>query len=158
MRWFIGITVTLVLAVLVGDIWWFDKEDFHLGANLSLIYMALLVSIFTVRYLTRSQWWVNRIGRNYLVFKIVMTLVLWQVVVATWWDPDFPGRQQIRYLIYSLGAVFAVPLLVSLIREQRADRDIREAFRRTQRSSYQSRKSSSSSGADAPPCDSSDGE
>lgn len=133
MNWFIGLALSGVAAVLLGDIWWFDERDFQRAANMSLIYLAVLTTIFTVRYAGWSQWYVNRIGRSYLVFKIVMSMVLIQIVVATWWDPDFPGRQHLRFLIYSLGAIAAIPMLSALIREQRADHEIRQAVKRQRR-------------------------
>jgi len=129
-RWFIGFALTGILAVLIGDIWWFDNGSIQRAANMSLIYLTILTAAFTIRYAGWSQWYTNRIGRNYLIFKTVMSLVLIQIVVATWWDPDFPGRQHLRFLIYSLGAVAAVPLLASLIREQRFDERARQALRR----------------------------
>jgi cell division protein FtsW (lipid II flippase) len=119
-----------IIAVLASDIWWLDEHDFQRAANVSLIYLAVLTAVFTARYAGWSQWYVNRIGRSYLTFKVVMSLVLAQIVVATWWDPDFPGRQHLRFLIYSLGAIAAIPMLTALIREQRADEEIRRSLRR----------------------------
>ena len=158
MRWFIGLALAGVVAVLLGDLWWFDESDFQRAANLSLIYLAILTTIFTIRYAGWSQWYVNRIGRSYLTFKVVMSMVLIQIVVAVWWDPEFTGRQQLRFVIYSLGAIAAIPMLRALIREQRADHDIREAVKRKRtadgytdedqlRSSYQSRGSDASDAA-----------
>ena len=158
MKWFIGLALAGVAAVLLGDLWWFDEADFQRAANMSLIYLAVLTMIFTIRYAGWSQWYVNRIGRSYLTFKVVMSMVLIQIVVATWWDPDFPYRQQIRFVIYSLGAIAAIPMLRALIREQRADHDIREAVKRKRtadgytdddelRSSCQSRGSDASDAA-----------
>jgi hypothetical protein len=48
--------------------------------------------------------------------------VLDQIALSLWWDLDYPFRQQIRFAIYTLGAVAYLPMLVSLLREQSRDR------------------------------------
>ena len=123
MKWFTGLCAASVGVVLLADIWWLDTDDYRVGANVSLIYIALLTSVFTARYAFWSRWWNSRVGPTYLTLKLLMTLVLWQIVVATWWDADFPGRQQIRFAIYSLGAVAVLAMINTLVREQRRGRD-----------------------------------
>jgi len=123
MKWFTGLCAASVGVVLLADIWWLDTDDYRVGANVSLIYIALLTSVFTARYAFWSRWWNSRVGPTYLTLKLLMTLVLWQIVVATWWDTDFPGRQQIRFAIYSLGAVAVLAMINTLVREQRRGRD-----------------------------------
>lgn len=123
MKLFIGLCLALVAATLVADIWWFDTDDFRVAANVSLVHIALLTAVFTARYAFWSQWWTSRVGPTYLTLKIIMTVVLWQIVIATWWDTDFPGRQQIRFAIYSLGAVAVMAMIDKLVREQRRDRN-----------------------------------
>ncbi len=123
MKWFTGLCAASVGVVLLADIWWLDTDDYRVGANVSLIYIALLTSVFTARYAFWSQWWNSRVGPTYLTLKLLMTLVLWQIVVATWWDSDYPGRQQIRFAIYSLGAVAVLAMINTLVHEQRRGRD-----------------------------------
>lgn len=120
MRWAYLAAVAGIVATVVADIW-FDI-DFRLAANVSLIYVAVFTTTFAVLYGFRSRWWSNRIGRIFLVNSVVLPLVIAQIVLSTWWDADYPGRQQIRFVIYSLGAVVYVPMLVSLWREQQRDR------------------------------------
>ena len=106
---------------LIADLW--IGIDYRLAANISLLCIAVLVNTFTLFYFVRSPWWTNRIGRIYLAKCLVLSLVLDQIAVTLWWDMDYPYRQQIRFAIYTLGAIVYVPMLVSLLRLQRADRE-----------------------------------
>ncbi|SCX06078.1 hypothetical protein [Mycolicibacterium fluoranthenivorans] len=119
MKWFIRVCVALIGAALLADIWWFEPNTFRVAANVSLIAVAVFTTIFTVRYGFWSKWWTSRVGSAYLALKIFMSMLLWQIVLATWWDTDFPGRQEIRFAIYSLGAVSALAMIPKLVSEQR---------------------------------------
>lgn len=87
----------------------------------------MLAVLFAALYAGRSRWWTNRIGKIYLAKSLILALVLMQAVVSVWWQDDYPGRQVIRFIIYSLGAVTYVPMLWSLWREQQRDRRGRES-------------------------------
>lgn len=120
MRWaYIG-GILLVAATFAADIW--VPIDYRVAANVSLIYVAVLTTIFILLYGIRSKWRTNHIGRTLFAKSIVLPFVLWQIVIATWWDTDFPFRQQIRFVIYSLGAVAYLTMVVMLAREQKRDR------------------------------------
>ena len=120
MRWAYAAAVALITVILALDVW-FDI-DYRLAANVSLVIVAVFVNVFTVLYWARSRWWANRIGKIYLAKSIVLSLFLTQIVVASWWDTDYPGRQHIRFAIYTLGAVVYLPMICSLWREQTRDR------------------------------------
>ena len=120
MRWAYAAAVALIVVVLALDVW-FDI-DYRIAANVSLVIVAVFVNVFAVLYWARSRWWANRIGKIYLAKSVVLSLFLSQVVVATWWDTDYPGRQHIRFAIYTLGAVVYLPMICSLWREQTRDR------------------------------------
>lgn len=123
MKWFTGLCVLSIAVVLLADIWWFNSDDYRVAANVSLVYIALLTAVFTARYAFWSQWWRSRVGPTYLALKVIMTVVLWQIVIATWWETDYTGRQQIRFAIYSLGAVAVLAMIRTLVREQRRVHD-----------------------------------
>jgi len=112
--------VLSTVATVISDIWL--DPNFQLAANVSLIYIFVLTSAFTLLYLFRSKWWTNRIGKAYLTKSIVTSLVLLQIVLATWWSLDYPFRQQIRFIIYTWGALVYLPMLATLWGEQRRDR------------------------------------
>jgi amino acid transporter len=117
--------VTAVAAVMVCFAFVLDlfvELDYRLAANISLLCVALLVNVFTLLYLFRSIWWKNEIGKIYLAKCLVLSAVLDQIALSLWWDLDYPFRQQIRFAIYTLGAVAYLPMLVSLLREQSRDR------------------------------------
>lgn len=110
----------LIVATFLADVWW--HVDYRVAANASLVYMAALVTIFTVRYGWRSNWRANTIGKVFLAKGIAFSLVLWQTVVATWIDTDYPYRQHVRFIIYSLGAIAYAAMVVTLWMEQRNDK------------------------------------
>ena len=121
MRWaYIG-GILLIAATFIADIW--APVDYRVAANVSLIYVAVLTTVFVVRYGVWSNWRANHIGRTLLAKSIVLPVVLWQIVLSVWWDTEFPFRQQIRFVIYSLGAVAYATMVVMLWREQNQDRD-----------------------------------
>lgn len=92
------------------------------AANVALLFLAVLVTLFTGIYLCRSPWWTNRVGRIYVAKSVVLSVVLIQITVASWFSTDYAGRQPIRLAIYVLGALVYVPMIWSLLREQRRDR------------------------------------
>lgn len=120
MRWIYLLGFLGIAGTFIADLW--TDIDYRVAANVSLIYIAVLVTIFTGLYGLRSRWRGYRIGQIFLAKGIVLALVLWQIVIAQWISADYPFRQHIRFAIYSLGAVVYLPMLISLWREQRRDR------------------------------------
>lgn len=112
---FVFVCFTFLLDLLV-------EVDYRLAANISLLCVAVLVNVFTLLYLFRSIWWRNEIGKIYLAKCLVLSIVLDQIALSLWWDLDYPFRQQIRFAIYTMGAVVYLPMVVSLLREQARDR------------------------------------
>lgn len=116
-----AVVAALVLA-LVADVW--CDPDYRLAGSVALIAVAALTTVFTVLYVCRSRWWTNRIGTVYATKSVVLAVVLAQAVVAVWWQGgDYPWRWQIRFVVYTLGALVYVPMISTLWREQRRDRD-----------------------------------
>ena len=109
-----------VAATVLSDVW-FDP-NYKTLANLSLLAMAALVVFFTALYIGRSRWSSNKIGLIYAVKCAALSMVLVQATVASWWDLEYPFRQQIRFMIYTIGALVYIPMIVSLFREQQRDR------------------------------------
>ena len=120
MRWVYLAGLLTILGIFVSDVWF--TIDYRLGANISLVLAATFVTAFTLLYGVRSLWRSNRIGKIFFTKSVVLAAVLWQIVLASWWDTDYPWRQQIRYVIYTLGAIVYIPMMVSLWREQQRDR------------------------------------
>jgi hypothetical protein len=123
MKWFVGFSTAVIAAVLVADIW--AEIDMRVAANVSLVYMAVGATVFAGRYALWSHWRASQIGPTYLAFKVAMALVLWQIVFAVWVDTDWPGRQHVRFVIYSAGAVAAVVWVATLMRVQKKARQDR---------------------------------
>ncbi len=120
MRWLYIAGLIAIIGTFIADIWL--TIDYRVDANISLIYLAALVTIFTALYGIRSRWQKNRVGRVFLVKSVVLAAVLWQIVLSTWWDTEYPFRQEVRFIIYTVGAWCYVPMLIQLWREQRGDR------------------------------------
>ncbi|OMC50541.1 hypothetical protein A5742_01575 [Mycolicibacterium fortuitum] len=128
MRWIYVAGAASVAATILSDIW--ISVDYGINANIALLCIAGLAVTFAALYACRSRWWTNRIGKVYLAKSLILALVLVQAVVSVWWQDDYPGRQIIRFIIYSLGAVAYVPMLASLWREQQRDRKGRDVVPR----------------------------
>lgn len=117
--------VLLIIATLLSDVW--ITVDWRVAANVGLVLLAVFVTVFTTLYGWRSRWMSSRIGKVFLVKGVTFSLVLWQIVAATWLDTDYPGRQQLRFIIYGFGAVAYMAMVVALWREQRGDKRRKEA-------------------------------
>jgi hypothetical protein len=124
MIWLYLIGTIAIVATFVADLW--VHIDYRIAANVSLVYMALFVTVFTLLYAIRSNWRVNRIGKVFLAKGIAFSAVLWQIVIALWIDTEYPHRQELRFAIYSLGALAYLAMVVVLVIEQRNDRRERE--------------------------------
>ena len=124
MRWAYISGIAIIALTFTADIWL--PIDYRIAANVSLIYVASFTTFFVLLYGIRSNWRSNPIGRTLFAKSVVLPFVLWQIVLSVWWDTDFPYRQQIRFAIYSLGAVAYATMLVMLWREQKRDREKRD--------------------------------
>jgi hypothetical protein len=123
-RFLVWVNVMVVIAILgtaLSDLW-FDP-NYRMLANIALLVMAALVVGFTVLYVSRSRWSSNKIGLIYAVKCGALSMVLVQATVASWWNLDYPFRQQIRFMIYAIGALVYIPMILSLLREQKRDRE-----------------------------------
>lgn len=120
MRWVYLLGVSGIVGTLISDIW--CDVDYEVAANVSLIYIAILAGAFAGLYLSRSKWWTNRIGKVFLAKCVILTMVLVQASLSVWWQDDYPGRQVIRFIVYSMGVIAYLPMLWSLWREQQRDR------------------------------------
>lgn len=120
MRWLYLTGFLAICGTFAADV--FLPVDYRIAANTTLIVLAGLVTVFTGLYGFRSRWRSNQIGKIFLVKGVFLALVLWQGAVASWIDTEYPYRQQIRFAIYSAGAVAYIVMLISLWRMQQLDR------------------------------------
>lgn len=124
LAWVNIMVIVAVMGTVVSDLW-FDP-NYRMLANIALLIMACLVVFFTLLYVLRSRWSSNEIGLIYAVKCGALSMVLVQATVASWWDLDYPFRQQIRFMIYAVGALVYVPMIVSLVFNQQRDRGERK--------------------------------
>ena len=120
MRWVYAAGAAVIATVMVADIWL--PVDYRLAANISLICAAVLTTTFAFLYGLRSNWRANMVGKIWMAKSVILPVMLWQIVISTWWDTDYPFRQPIRYVIYTLGALAFITMLIALWREQQRDR------------------------------------
>ena len=120
MRWLYLAGLLAIAGTFVADIWL--TIDYEFDANISLIYLAVLVVASTLLYGFRSNWRSNRVGKVILIKSVFLSLVLTQIVLSQWWDTDYPLRQQIRFTLYTAGAFTYASVVLTLLREQRRDR------------------------------------
>lgn len=92
--------------------------DYSVAENVSLIVATALVSVFTIMYSFRSHWWSHRLGRVYWGKCVLMSLMLIEITMAIGWDADYPGREVIRFVIYSATGIAYVAMISALRREQ----------------------------------------
>ncbi|MCK0174819.1 hypothetical protein [Mycolicibacterium sp. F2034L] len=117
----VNVMVVVAIAITVlSDVWF--NPNYRTLANVALLTMTVLVVFFTLLYVLRSRWNSNKIGLIYAVKCGALSLVLVQATVASWWDLEYPFRQQIRFAIYAIGALVYLPMIISLFREQNRDR------------------------------------
>lgn len=118
MRWLYVAGFLAITGTFVADIWL--PVNYEFDANISLIYLAVLVTIFTVVYGLRSNWRGNRVGKVFMIKSVFLSLVLLQIVIASWWDGDYPFRQPIRFILYTAGAWTYAAMVVQLLQLNRA--------------------------------------
>lgn len=123
----VNIMVVAILGTVVSDVWF--NPNYKTLANIMLLTMAVLEVGFTLLYILRSRWKTNEIGLIYAVKCGALSMVLAQATVASWWNLEYPFRQQIRFMIYAIGALVYIPMIVSLVRQQRSDRGGEEPTR-----------------------------
>lgn len=121
MRWVYVVGILGIIGTLAADPW-MDTDDYKLGADLSLTYLAILSTCFTIRYVGWANWRANKIGQIFALFSVLLTFTLIQGAVSVLIDPDYPGREYVRFIIYSGGVIGMLGMLVSLWQHQRRDR------------------------------------
>lgn len=120
MQWLYVFGLLVISGVLVWDIWF--VVDYEHAANISLICFAAITTVFVLLYGLRSKWWTNEVGKVFFAKAVILPLVLWQVTASVWTTSDYPGREQIRFIIYTLAPIAYVVMVAVLWRQQRRDR------------------------------------
>lgn len=120
MRWVYGGGILVILTTFIADIWL--PVDYWKAAAWSLTLGAGFVTVFTVRYAFWSNWRANPIGVILFTKSILLTAMMWQIVLSTWWDGDYPYRHPIRFVIYAMFALAYITMDVTLLRQQKRDR------------------------------------
>lgn len=121
MRWIYIIGAWAIIATLAAQPW-MDEKDYELSGNLSLVYYAIIALLFTIRYIGWSKWRANKIGKIFALSSVLLTVTLIQGSISVLSSSDYPWREEIRFVIYSGGAVGMFAMLVALWKEQRKDR------------------------------------
>lgn len=96
--------------------------DARLAANVAIVVIAVAAWAFVALYGARSRWRITTAGRSVMYAMTALSLFATQVSVSAWLGSSYTGRDEIRFLLYWFLAVTLVNLVVTLLREQRADR------------------------------------
>ena len=110
-----------VAAVIAADMW--ADPNYQFMANVALLAIAGLVAAFWVW----SDWRSSQLGFVFLRKCITLTAVMALAAMAAWWDQHFPGRQHLRFAVFTLGALWYAPMLIVLVRTIRRSRRARAA-------------------------------
>ena len=112
-------SAVVVFVLVVGTLVGFTADDWRVSANMSLLYITVLATLWSVLYAVRSAWQTSAVGRILLVQSVLMSAVMWQATVNIWWDPDYPGHDHVRFVVYTMGALSCMVVLRTLSRAQR---------------------------------------
>lgn len=115
-----GAGLGIIAVTFLADVWL--VVDYWRAAAWSLTFGAVFITVFTVLYGFRSNWWSNRIGKIFFAKSILLTVTMWQIVATTWIGQDYLYRNQIRFVIYAVFALAYITMDVALWREQQRDR------------------------------------
>lgn len=119
-----GAGVGIIVATFLADVWF--AVDYWRAAAWSLTFGAVFITVFTVLYGFRSNWWSNRIGKIFFAKSILLTVTMWQIVATTWIGQDYLYRNQIRFVIYAVFALAYITMDIALWREQQRDRRVKD--------------------------------
>ncbi|WJR32406.1 hypothetical protein P3F83_18010 [Mycobacteroides immunogenum] len=92
-------------------------------ADVLLTVAAVLSWVFAMLYLTGSMWWLERVGRATISMMFALALVLTQNAMSVWWGENYPGRDQVRGLLYASLAYALARLVLTLHHIQRTDKE-----------------------------------
>lgn len=112
-------SAVVVFVLVIGTLVGFTADDWRVSANMSLLYITVLTTLWSVLYAVRSAWQTSAVGRILLVQSVLMSAVMWEATVSIWWDPDYPGRDHVRFVVYTMGALSCTVMLRTLSRVQR---------------------------------------
>lgn len=112
-------TTAVAAALAVGAGAGVGTGHWAVAADGCLAVMAVLAAAWAMLYGVGSAWQSSSLGRAVLAQAIIMAAVLAQGAVSQWVSTDYPGRHEIRFTMYALGAVAYATMLRSLWREQR---------------------------------------
>lgn len=93
------------------------------AANVALVVLAIMAVLFAAIYVIRSPWEHSEVGRIYALKSTLLALVMVQIALSVWISTEYPGRGWARLIIYTGGALAYIPMIASLVRHQRQDRD-----------------------------------
>lgn len=96
-------------------------------ADYALAALAIDTTIFTAVYAIWQPWWKERVSQIYLAKSVLLSLVLLQISASVFAGSDYPYRAEIRFTLYSLGALMMFALLIMLLVLQHRTRSDRRA-------------------------------
>ena len=122
-----GAAYILILSGVATTVVWLLNVIFpvvpdELWGDACLMAIAVMMSLFGLTYGFRSPWWTNDVGRIFLWKSTIVSALFLQVALSSFTDSEYPGRDYVRPVLYTLGFISYIAMEVSLMRRQQADR------------------------------------
>ncbi|QWY84732.1 membrane protein [Gordonia phage YungMoney] len=122
-----GTAYIVVFSALSAAVVWLLNTLFpgvpdELWGDVCLLAIAVMMSVFGLTYGFRSQWDTNDVGKIFLWKSAIVSVLFLQVALSSMTSSEYPGRDYVRPILYTLGFISYIAMEVSLVRRQQADR------------------------------------
>ncbi|SKV36795.1 Uncharacterised protein [Mycobacteroides abscessus subsp. massiliense] len=88
------------------------------GVSLAITVSAALACLFTFLYMRRSNWRATEVGKVLAWTYLWLSGLLLQISVSDWTQLSYPGREQVRAILYTALAYSLTRLVITLRRIQ----------------------------------------
>lgn len=103
-----------------------DNGAIFFVGNLGLLVGMIFVVLFSIMYITRSDWRSTETAKAFAMFVTSIAAILGFVTIVAF-TGDFPGRMFIRFALYWYFAVSSLILFVRLWGSQKLDNGVPSA-------------------------------
>ncbi|MGH3953037.1 MAG: putative phage holin [Mycobacterium sp.] len=88
------------------------------GVTLAITISAALACLFTGMYMGRSNWRATEVGKVIAWTYLWLSGLLVQIALSEWTKLSYPGREQVRAVLYTALAYSLTRLVITLRRIQ----------------------------------------
>jgi hypothetical protein len=92
-----------------------DLQDIvYLAGDVVLLTAIPALALFVVFYYFKSPWRTLLVGRSLMYFAVSLLAIIGVVAASVWLGQDYPGREWVRFISYSLVSVTTWRLFFTL--------------------------------------------